>query len=644
MSEGTSTSKKVSIPVGATGDGRFATDCAHREVNNRNEAYKDLPRTEPSAFAQLLMEKGFEHEANVFGLLEATHSVVRLPAMSVAELVKETEAAMRKGVSLILGGGLPTVSGRSGKPDILVRFDAPSRHAAWGYLPVDVKSHRGFDGKAKAKVWKIGSIASPFLDAAQEIESIGTPVLNDSLQLAHYWEMLEELGWAPEVESIGGIFDVDGQLVWRSLDEPMWRHEHPGTGEAEKRSARQILDIEWNFRWTAVERMLEGAEPLTEPISHGNCPNCEWKNVCHDELDKAEHISLIAGVVKANVKALASIGVRTQSELAKLDVHSAVEYDKAHAAGVDLASYRRTAGDGADPSASVSMLTGRSKKALAYLEGAGYLAVGDLLALDGRLAGMRWFADVTRRIDSARVVLHPDGLPHIPRGAEVPSVPRADIEIDVDMENSDAVYLWGTNTTIRDGVSAPSSVVAGYRPFHCLEAGHADEAEAFVAFWNWMHTVIADCQSKNLSVRFYCYTDAENTKMHEVAARWPLIPGMPTHEAIDEFCATEHWVDLKKNVEGLIWPTESLSLKKVAPLGGFAWRDEDAGGDNSILWYEIVVTTDDPIQRREMSEKLLRYNEDDVLATKFLREWMDDGLAGRGPVFRSVVELDELYA
>jgi hypothetical protein len=45
-----------------------------------------------------------------------------------------------------------------------------------------------------------------------------------------------------------------------------------------------------------------------------------------------------------------------------------------------------------------------------------------------------------------------------------------------------------------------------------------------------------------------------------------------------------------------------------------------------------------------MSEKLLRYNEDDVLATKFLREWMDDGLAGRGPVFRSVVELDELYA
>ena len=44
-----------------------------------------------------------------------------------------------------------------------------------------------------------------------------------------------------------------------------------------------------------------------------------------------------------------------------------------------------------------------------------------------------------------------------------------------------------------------------------------------------------------------------------------------------------------------------------------------------------------------MSEKLLRYNEDDVLATKVLREWLDDGLNGRGPVFRGVTELDEHY-
>ncbi|MFZ9565759.1 MAG: ribonuclease H-like domain-containing protein, partial [Ilumatobacteraceae bacterium] len=183
----------------------------------------------------------------------------------------------------------------------------------------------------------------------------------------------------------------------------------------------------------------------------------------------------------------------------------------------------------------------------------------------------------------------------------------------------------------------------GYRPFHTLAGGHANEAEDLVAFWKWMLDVIDECERGGNSVRFYCYTDAENTRMHEIAGRWPDFPGVPSHDEIDAFCASEHWVDLKANVDSLIWPTDTLGLKKVAPLAGFAWRDEDAGGDNSILWYEIVVTTDDESQRREMSDKLLRYNEDDVLATKVLREWIDDGLNGRGPVFRSVTELDDMY-
>lgn len=634
---------KIRIPVGATGDGRFTTECSHREVNNRNRAYDDMARTEPSAFVQLLMQKGFEHESEVFSRLESTHGVVRLPNMSADDLLAETNSAMRKGTRIVLAGGLPNVSGRSGKPDVLIRVDHPSRNAAWGYVPVDVKSHRAFDGTAKARPWIIGTIEAPFIALNETVELLGTPALNDSLQLAHYWEMLSELGWVPSVDPIGGIFDIDFQLVWRRLDEKLWRHEHPGTGVAESRSALEILDLEWEFRWDAISRMLDGESPITEPILHGSCATCEWKAVCYDELDEAEHVSLIAGVTKGHVKKLSAIGVRTQTQLARLDVRTASVFDRAHAINIDLTKYRLMAADHPNPHDSVKVLTGRSRKALDFLEAEGFLSVSDLLTLDARLADMTWFSKVTRRIDSARVRLNPDALPHLPRGEEPSIVPRADIEIDVDMENSDVVYLWGTNTTIRDGVSAPASVVAGYRPFHCLDAGYADEAEAFVAFWNWMHTMIDDCQSKNVSVRFYCYTDAENTRMHEIVTRWPDHTGMPDHELIDVFCDGAHWVDLKKNVESLIWPTDTLSLKKVAPLAGFSWRDEDAGGDNSILWYEVAVTSLDHDERREMSEKLLRYNEDDVLATKFLREWMDDGLAGRGPVFRSVTDLDDLY-
>ena len=634
---------KIRIPVGATGDGRFTTDCAHREVNNRNQAYADLPRTEPSAFVQLLMEKGFEHEADVFARLESAHGVTRLPAMNADDLVSETAMLMRKGTRVILGGGLPTVSGRSGKPDILIRVEKPSRHSAWGYVPVDVKSHRAFDGKAKEKPWLIGSIDDPYLEVAATVDQSGTPALNDSLQLAHYWEMLAELGWAPGVNPIGGIFDVDLRLVWRRLDEPMWRHEHPNTGTTESRSALEILDIEWTFRWGAISSMLAGESPVTEPILHGSCSTCEWKDVCYGELDEAEHISLIAGVTKAHVKKFATIGVRTQSQLAALNVSTAALIDRAYSVNVDIAKYWTAAGGHTNPDDSVAKITGKSRKALEFLESEGFVSVSDLFTLDARLAPMPWFSNVTRRIDSARVRLHPDRLPHLPRAEDVPDVTRADIEIDVDMENSDVVYLWGTHATVRGGAPTPATVRAGYRPFHTLAGGFPDEAEAFVAFWNWMHAVIDECGRLGSTVRFYCYTDAENTRMHEIAARWPDFPGMPSHEAIDAFCTTDAWVDLKKNVDSLIWPTDSLGLKKVAPLAGFSWRDEDAGGDNSILWYEIVVTTTDESQRREMSEKLLRYNEDDVLATKVLREWLDDGLNGRGPVFRGVTELDEHY-
>jgi predicted RecB family nuclease len=64
-------------------------------------------------------------------------------------------------------------------------------------------------------------------------------------------------------------------------------------------------------------------------------------------------------------------------------------------------------------------------------------------------------------------------------------------------------------------------------------------------------------------------------------------------------------------------------LKKIAPIAGHRWRDEEAGGEASMSWYREAVGYDgdpDPQQRR----RLLEYNEDDVIATKVLREWMSE--------------------
>ena len=45
-----------------------------------------------------------------------------------------------------------------------------------------------------------------------------------------------------------------------------------------------------------------------------------------------------------------------------------------------------------------------------------------------------------------------------------------------------------------------------------------------------------------------------------------------------------------------------------------------------------------------MRDRLLQYNEDDVVATLVVRDWLDDGLSGRTWTIESVTALDHLYA
>jgi predicted RecB family nuclease len=79
-------------------------------------------------------------------------------------------------------------------------------------------------------------------------------------------------------------------------------------------------------------------------------------------------------------------------------------------------------------------------------------------------------------------------------------------------------------------------------------------------------------------------------------------------------------------------------LKDVAKLAGFSWDASDAGGGNSIVWYQTacgLIAGD----AAGMQQKLLTYNEDDVKATLALRNWLADGVAGNGWTLESVETL-----
>lgn len=201
------------------------------------------------------------------------------------------------------------------------------------------------------------------------------------------------------------------------------------------------------------------------------------------------------------------------------------------------------------------------------------------------------------------------------------AVPRADVEVDVDMESFDeaGAYLWGCLLSGSD-----IGVPGGYRAFATWEPVPThDEARSFATFWCWLADVRGRAAHRGLSFHAYCYNEqAENRWMLSSAERFAGAPGVPTVAEIQEFISSGQWVDLYGVVSTEFLCAHGKGLKTIAPAAGFSWHDPEASGENSMRWYSGAVGLDggapDPAQR----ERLLTYNADDVRATRALRLWM----------------------
>jgi predicted RecB family nuclease len=84
-----------------------------------------------------------------------------------------------------------------------------------------------------------------------------------------------------------------------------------------------------------------------------------------------------------------------------------------------------------------------------------------------------------------------------------------------------------------------------------------------------------------------------------------------------------YFVDLLLIAKDVAFPVTGYSVKALAPLAGFAWRVDDAGGGNSIVYYQKATSLVNSLDEREKAISWLRmYNEDDVRATLALREYL----------------------
>ncbi|WP_092530309.1 TM0106 family RecB-like putative nuclease [Amycolatopsis arida] len=209
-------------------------------------------------------------------------------------------------------------------------------------------------------------------------------------------------------------------------------------------------------------------------------------------------------------------------------------------------------------------------------------------------------------------------------------VPRADVEVDIDMESfGDAgAYLWGC---LLSGVDI--GMPRGYRAFATWEPlPTPDEARSFAEFWAWLREVRARAAAVGLTFRAYCYNAlAENRWLFGSVERFAGMPGVPGRAEVTEFVESEAWVDLFQCVSDQFLCAQGKGLKVVAPVAGFRWRDPEAGGEASMRWYRAAVGMDGGIPDPGQRERLLRYNEDDVRATRALRTWMSGPAMSEAP-------------
>jgi predicted RecB family nuclease len=218
---------------------------------------------------ELIQRRGFEHEAAHLAALRdegrSVHEIATRDAKTPAELrdaEAETFAAMRAGRDVIFQATF--FDGRwRGHADFLLRVDKPSSLGDWSYEVADTKLAR----RVKAAAL---------------------------LQMCVYADRLEQLqGVAPVT-----MYVVTGDGV---------RHPH------------RVSDYSAYYRRIKASfeaRVFgDGPRPITYPEPVDHCRVCRWYGLCADRRRADDHLSLVAGISRAQRTHLVDADIPTRRAL-----------------------------------------------------------------------------------------------------------------------------------------------------------------------------------------------------------------------------------------------------------------------------------------------------------------------------------------
>ena len=427
------------------------------------------------------------------------------------------------------------------------------------WAPVDIKSHNPLVENKSNNIY-----ITKWPAFNPEIAEAITSRLEeeDALQLAHYLRHLQSLGLSDKSAWAGILGRDQSFIAWADLEALTLGTE----------SALTVYELAFAEAIKIKNLVIaREADPTLLPVTIARrvpeCTTCEMRKICRTELEAydngAGHVTLLSDVTAG--KAAANLtGIEGITELAK-------------ATGLNPVGMKAVT---------------RAKV---------------------------WQSKVPVLLDPSKEF----------------KIPSFDIEIDIDLENSqaavreagledslgrDVLYMYGFG--IHDRTINPDwrSVTV-----NCIDDySDTDESEFIILsqMWSRLEAEVAKAEADGKTIGIFHYSPYEKRWWKDFTRLHALKPGTPTLDRVERFM-TKYFVDLMPIAKEVAFPVTGYSIKALAPLAGFDWEVDAAGGSNSIIVYQRAISSKSSPQEKADAVKWLRdYNRDDVKATFAVREYL----------------------
>lgn len=185
--------------------------------------------------------------------------------------------------------------------------------------------------------------------------------------------------------------------------------------------------------------------------------------------------------------------------------------------------------------------------------------------------------------------------------------PNRKVEIFLDLEGTDPTMM-GEEVIQVDyliGILIRIDSKEDYIPFIAKDLKH--EQDMLCDFLNFM--------KKQKDYVIYHYHHYEKTHLDKMMIKYGI--NEKTRSII-----FDHMIDVHKvATDSVAFPTYGNGLKQVATFLGFTWRHKDVDATESIALYLDYIAN--PKKNKDKLKLILDYNEDDCIATRVIKDWLE---------------------